>query len=80
MSLDSKVTNVSYNLSMQSVRSLLKPVPWTLAEFRQNRIVQSPHENYFNVCRQHKEKCLVNMMTLQTRQSNVGSEKAIFLA
>ena len=21
-----------------------------------NRIVQSPHENYFNVCRQHKEK------------------------
>ena len=27
-----------------------------LAEFRHNRIVQSPHENYFNVCRQHKEK------------------------
>ena len=31
-------------------------VPWVLAEFRQNRIVQSPHENYFNVCWQHKEK------------------------
>ena len=30
--------------------------PWTLAEFCHNRIVQSPHENYFNVCRQHKEK------------------------
>ena len=25
-------------------------------EFRHNKIVQSPHENYFNVCRQHKEK------------------------
>ena len=25
-------------------------------DFRHNRIVQSPHENYFNVCRQHKEK------------------------
>ena len=24
--------------------------------FRHNRIVQSPHENYFNICRQHKEK------------------------
>ena len=27
-----------------------------LAEFRYNRIMQSPHENYFNICRQHKEK------------------------
>ena len=27
-----------------------------LAEFRHNRILQSPDENYFNVCRQHKEK------------------------
>ena len=33
-----------------------KPIPWTSAEFRQNRIMQSPHENYFNVCPQHKEK------------------------
>ena len=33
-----------------------KSVPWVLAESRDNRIVQSPHENYFNVCRQHKEK------------------------
>ena len=31
-------------------------VSWSLAEFRHNKIVQSPHENYFNVCRQHKEK------------------------
>ena len=34
----------------------LQPVSWSLAEFRHNKIVQSPHENYFNVCRQHKEK------------------------
>ena len=34
----------------------VKSVPWTLAEFRHNRIMQSPHENYLNVCRQHKEK------------------------
>ena len=33
----------------------VKSVPWTFAEFRHNRIVQSPHENYFNVCRQNKE-------------------------
>ena len=36
--------------------SLLQSVSWRLAEFRDNKIVQSPHENYFNVCRQHKEK------------------------
>ena len=36
--------------------SLLQSVSWSLAEFRHNKIVQSPHENYFNVCRQHKEK------------------------
>ena len=67
-----------------SVRFLrpLKSVPWTLAEFRHNRIVQSPHENYFNICRQHKEKWdLVNMTIIQTRQSNMGCEKlTIFLA
>ena len=34
----------------------LQSVRWVLAEFCHNRIVQSPHENYFNVCRQHKEK------------------------
>ena len=34
----------------------LKSIPWSLAEFRRNRIVQSPHENDFKVCRQHKEK------------------------
>ena len=27
-----------------------------LAEFRHNRIVQSPNENYFKIYRQHKEK------------------------
>ena len=35
---------------------LLQSVSWILAEFRHNKIVQSPHKNYFNVCRQHKEK------------------------
>ena len=40
---------------------------WSLAEFRHNKIVQSPHENYFNVCRQHKEKWdLVKMTIIQT--------------
>ena len=34
----------------------VQSVSWSLAEFRHNKIVQSPHENYFNVCRQHKEK------------------------
>ena len=34
----------------------LKFIPWTLEEFRDNTIMQSPHENHFNVCRQHKEK------------------------
>ena len=34
----------------------VKSVPSTLTEIRHNRIVQSPHENYFNVCRQLKEK------------------------
>ena len=34
----------------------LQSVSWSLAEFRHNKIVQSPHENYFNICRQHKEK------------------------
>ena len=33
---------------------LLQSVSWSLAEFRHNKIVQSPHENYFNICRQHK--------------------------
>ena len=42
----------SNNNNQKSVKS----VPWVLTEFHHNRIVQSPHENYFNVCRQHKEK------------------------
>ena len=45
----------------------LQSVSWSLAEFRHNKIVQSPHENYFNVCRQHKEKLdLVKMTIIQT--------------
>ena len=34
----------------------LKSIPWTLAEFRHNRIMQSPHQEYFKVCREHEEK------------------------
>ena len=45
----------------------LQSVSWSLAEFRHNKIVQSPNENYFNVCRQHKEKWdLVKMTIIQT--------------
>ena len=39
-----------------SVSLKLRSVSWSLAEFRYNKIVQSPHENYFNVCRHYKEK------------------------
>ena len=41
---------------VEKVITTLQSVSWSLAEFRHNKIVQSPHENYFNVCRQHKEK------------------------
>ena len=41
---------------IENKRFELQSVSWSLAEFRHNKIVQSPHENYFNVCRQHKEK------------------------
>ena len=50
-----------------SIKLHLQSVSWSLAEFRHNKIVQSPHENYFNVCRQHKEKWdLVKMTIIQT--------------
>ena len=39
-----------------SVGRHIQSVSWSLAEFRHNKIVQSPHQNYFNVSRQHKEK------------------------
>ena len=61
-----------------------KSVRWVLAEFRHNRIVQSPHENYINVCRQHKEKWgLARITIIQTgRKSIMGCIKdfKIFLA
>ena len=44
-----------YNTLPTSMREL-QSVSWSLAEFCHNKIVQSSHENYFNVCRQHKEK------------------------
>ena len=45
-------------LKFAPVQSILElqSVFWSLAEFRHNKIMQSPHKNYFNVCRQHKEK------------------------
>ena len=46
----------SWPLSPQYYPDSLQSVSWSLAEFRHNKIVQSPHENYFKVCRQHKEK------------------------
>ena len=53
--------------SRPRLNALLQSVSWSLAEFRHNKIVQSPHENYFNVCRQHKEKWdLVKMTIIQT--------------
>ena len=44
---------VPYKVVSYMRDSTVKAIPWTSAEFRQNRIVQ---ENYFNICRQHKEK------------------------
>ena len=44
------------NITNEKLEQQLQSVSWSLAEFRHNKIVQSPHENYFNVCRQHKEK------------------------
>ena len=49
LQLDSSFSELKFPSELQSVS-------WSLAEFRHNKIVQSPHENYFNVCRQHKEK------------------------
>ena len=54
-------------LHNQATQQELQSLSWSLAEFRHNKIVQSPHENYFNVCRQHKEKWdLVKMTIIQT--------------
>ena len=38
--------NLFYFIEM---KLLIAGVPWVLAEFHQNRIVESPHENYFNI-------------------------------
>ena len=52
---DLNFLSMTPNLSI-CFHAFLQSVSWSLAEFRHNKIVQSPHENYFNVCRQHKEK------------------------
>ena len=60
----------SFKLCKQSTP---QSVSWSLAEFRHNKIVQSPHENYFNVCRQHKEKwALAKMTIIQTSLAKPG--------
>ena len=46
--------NVLYN-DIQYVH-ILKSVPRSLAKFPHSEIVQSPHENHFNICQQHKGK------------------------
>ena len=44
--------NFSRVLQFFSTRWLsLKFIPWILGDFRHNRIVRSPPENYLNVCR-----------------------------
>ena len=56
-SLFHAIFNLSDNVMfVGDFNSKLQSISWSLAEFRHNKIVQSPHENYFNVCRQHKEK------------------------
>ena len=45
-----------YSMDLSHHQYGLQSVSWSLAEFRHNKIVQSPHENYFNICLQHKEK------------------------
>ena len=52
----SKCTTKQLSSLLTKILSYIQSVSWSLAEFRHNKIVQSPHENYFNVCRQHKEK------------------------
>ena len=46
----------TYRQLCKGWRTRVQSVFWSLAEFCHNKIVQSSHENYFNVCRQHKEK------------------------
>ena len=41
---------------MNIAKETLKSIPWILAEFHHNRMVQSPHENHFNVSGQHNEE------------------------
>ena len=43
-----------------SLAQTIKSIPWSLAEFRHNSIPQSPHENYFKVCRQFIKKSEVS--------------------
>ena len=52
------------SLPFDNQTTTLKSILWTLAKFRHNGIVQPPHENYFNVCWQHKEKCGLLKMTI----------------
>ena len=68
-----RILNMALSLLLNDDHAIYKPfarlqsVSWSLAEFRHNKIVQSPHENYFNLCRQHKEKWdLVKMTIIQT--------------
>ena len=48
-SLDGLV-NITFMKARSNFKNhlILQSVSWSLAEFRHNKIVQSPHENYFN--------------------------------
>ena len=49
-----ETSSVTFVINFRQNKKLnfgLQSVSWSLAEFRHNRIVQSPHENYFKVCR-----------------------------
>ena len=47
--------DLQYLVVNNSFTESAKSIPWILAEFRHNGILQSPLENYFKMCRQHKE-------------------------
>ena len=46
---------LKFNIGAMNISTKNMPVLPDSKEFRHNRMVKSPHENYFNVCRQHEE-------------------------
>ena len=75
-----QTANFDFYFYSVNIYANLQSVRWVLAEFRHNRIVQSPHENYFNVCRQHKEKWDLVKMTSYSNWAiiNYGVYKGLY--